>query len=519
MLLILAAAPSMSAAAQPEAVPGELIVGFKSGTSRATSRSIVGARDGVRVEKSLGDGQLVVQAAPGQNTAALAASLERDSRVAYAEPNWIVRAKTSVLHHANDPFYADGSLWGTSRVRSPLAWMSNSGSGAVVAVLDSGTTLSHPDLVGSNWVNNAEIPNNGADDDNNGFVDDYYGADWIDRDGTPNDEAGHGTHVSGTIAARRNNGIGIAGVAPDATVMPLKFLDRNGAGNVGDAIAAIEYAVKNGADVINASWGGPAYSAPLEAAIRRAGEEGVVFVAAAGNEGSNNDVSPTYPAAMNLPNLLAVAATDRADDLADFSNFGRGTTSIAAPGSEILSTLGNGYGYYSGTSMAAPHVSAIAAMLRSKDQGLSPTAVTMAIAVGARKVASLSDRVSSGGIVDIVGAYTALGWDTSEFTIGEAPGNFRLKAPGKRVKIRGRSAKIKFTWSKAHDEDLVGYQVFVNGKLRATVKHTAVRIKLRASKKKTRWTVIAVDSAGNMRKASSGKAKGRVAVSRVKSRR
>lgn len=516
MLLALAAAPAISNAAVAESVPGELIVGFKSGTSGAATRSIVGARDGARVQANLEGGDVVVTAAAGQSVADLAASLKRDSRVAYAEPNYIVR---SLNTQANDPYFADGSTWGTTRVRSPLAWATNRGEGAVVAVLDSGTTLSHPDLMSSNWTNPAETPNNGADDDNNGFVDDYYGADWIGRDGTPNDEAGHGTHVSGTIAARHNNGIGIAGVAPGSTVMPLKFLDGNGAGNVGDAIAAIEYAVANGADVINASWGGPAYSAPLEAAIRRAGDAGVVFVAAAGNEGSNNDAAPTYPAAMNIPTLISVAATDRADNLADFSNYGRGSTQVAAPGAEILSTLGDGYGYYSGTSMAAPHVAAIVAMLRSKDQSLAAGTVANAIAAGARKVPSLSAAVSSGGVVDLIGSYAALGWDTSEFNLGTAPGAFRLKGPGKRVKIRGRSGKVKFSWTQAQDDDLVGYEVYVNGKLRAKVNKTTAKIKLRAGKKKMRWTVIAVDRAGNSRKASSGGSKGRVAVLSKKKRR
>lgn len=502
-----------SAATDSEAVPGELIVGFKSGTSSAQARSIVGGREGAQVGRRIPGGDMLVSVDNADDAAAVAANLLRDSRVAYAEPNYIVRSSMTT----NDPFIQDGSFWGTARVRAPQAWPVNRGDGAIVAVVDSGVTLSNPDLFGSIWQNAAEIAGNGLDDDSNGFIDDVYGADWIDRDGNPNDEAGHGTHVAGTVAATADNGIGGAGVAPGAKVMPLRFLDRNGAGNVGDAISAIEYAVTNGADVVNASWGGPAYSAPLEAAIRRAGEAGVIVVAAAGNDGSNNDAAATYPAALQLPNLISVAATDRSDQLADFSNYGRNTTHVAAPGAEILSTLGEGFGYFSGTSMASPHVAGIAALLRSRDQNLSPEAVVNGITVGAKKNANLTGRIKSGGIADAVGAFQALGLSTDGFDLGTAPGDFRLKGPGKSAKVKGRSGKVKFTWTRSQDDDLVGYEVIINGKVRTTVKGLSAKIKLPAGKK-VRWSVVAVDASGNTRKATSGRKTGKIAITSRKRR-
>ena len=178
--------------------------------------------------------------------------------------------------------------------------------------------------------------------------------------------------------------------------MTLRFLDGNGSGTVADAIAGIDYAIANHADVINASWGGPDFSPPLRDAFARAGAAGITIVAAAGNDGASNDESPTYPAAFNLPNLISVAASDRRDHLANFSNYGS-TVDVAAPGVEIVSTEGNGVGYMSGTSMAAPHVAGIAALARGFRPGLSPDLVIASIEAGVRKNASLSGKVKSSG--------------------------------------------------------------------------------------------------------------------------
>lgn len=507
LISLFAGISQATAASDTNAVPGQLIVGFKKqGLSRSQALAVIKDTN-AQIVNTLAGGDSLVAVPAGENLESYADRLEATDGIKYASPNYIVRASATT----NDPLVASGQAWGLQQLRAIPSWKASRGDGALVAIVDSGVTLSNPDIAGNLWTNIREIAGNGADDDNNGFVDDVAGADWIDRDGDPTDRAGHGTHVAGTIAATADNGIGSAGVAPGAKVMPLRFLDSRGAGNVGDAIAAIEYAVAAGADVINASWGGPDYSPPLQAAIQRAGQAGVVVVAAAGNDGENNDGTPVYPASFDLPNLISVAATDQADRLANFSNYGKNNVDIGAPGVEVVATVGDGFGYMNGTSMAAPHVAGIAALLRGVNKGLAADGVVGAIKAGARRTGTLSGRVASGGVADAIGAMQAIGVDTSQFELGKAPGSFRLKKPGRKIKVRGRRAKVKFTWSRAADEDLVGYRVLINGKVQKTVKGLSAKITLRAGKK-YRWSVVAIDRAGNSTTATRASKLGKFAV-------
>ncbi|MFY9265924.1 MAG: S8 family peptidase [Solirubrobacterales bacterium] len=499
-----------TATAATGAVAGELIVGFDDGVSGAESREIVGDLD-ASIEQRLRGHSAVVELEDGQIPTQAATALAAQDGVAYAEPNFLVRRNS----YSNDQFLTDGTLWGLLKIKAPLAWGITRGDGVTVAVLDSGINVGHPDLVGNVWENPADSAN-GVDDDGNGFVDDVNGADWVRGDGSPDDEEGHGTHVAGTIAAAADDGNPSVGVAPDASVMSLKFLDGQGAGSVSDAIAAIDYAIRNGASVINASWGGPDYSRALEDAIARASVAGVVFVTAAGNDGGDNDSSPTYPAALDLPNVISVAATDRQNNLAGFSNYGRRSVDIAAPGAEIVSTVGEGYEAWSGTSMASPHVAGVAALVKAIDPRASAEIVVEAIELGARAQADLVGRVKTDGVVDVVRTFRLLGQEIGDTT---GPRSFRLKKPGKRVRI-GRGGKVKFTWSRAVDADLAGYEVYVNGRLRATVEDpdgSGARVaktsaKIKVGSGKLRWSVIAVDEAGNERRASRGRTHGRVAV-------
>lgn len=500
-----------TAQAAPDAVPGELIVRFERGVDARESRAIVDRSD-ASITTRLPGKTAVVKIEDGTSSAQATRELQAQDGVVYAEPNYVVRRQA----WTNDPFLTDGSLWGLYRVKAPTAWNVSRGGGVIVAVLDSGIAPDHPDLVNSLWQNPDEL-DDGIDNDHNGFADDSFGADWVRRDGMPDDEAGHGTHVAGTIAATADDGNPAVGVVPDAKLMSLKFLDGEGAGNVGDAISAIDYAIEKGASVINASWGGPDYSAALEDAIARAGDAGIVFVTAAGNDGSDNDDMPIYPAALNLPNVVSVAAMEQSGRLADFSNYGPNTVDVAAPGVDVYSTVGDGYEAWSGTSMASPFVAGVAALLKSAAPGIGAAQTADAILAGARDLQTLSGKVSSGGYTDAVGALAAIGRSPLD-AADVPPGAFKLRRPGKKV-YGGR--KIKFSWSRAADTDLIGYEVYLDGRLQAVVEDpdgsqgpraakTSVKLKVKTGKH--RWHVIAVDEAGNERKAGRGKSKGRVAV-------
>ena len=312
----------------------------------------------------------------------------------------------------NDTMF--GSLWamsapGTGRggIDSVHAWSVTTGSATdVIAVIDTGADRTHPELQGNLWTNPGEIPGNNIDDDANGYVDDVNGWDFANGDANPADGHGHGTHVAGTIAARGDNSNGIAGVCWNARIMPLKFLSDGGSGYTSDAVSAVRYATRMGARISNNSWGGGGYSQALADSIDQAGDAGSLFVAAAGNASADNDAAPSYPASYNLDNVVAVAATNSADELAHFSNFGRSTVALAAPGADILSLRPGGqYAYGSGTSMAAPHVVGAAALLLSQNPTLTPAQTKQLLAWGSDSLPTTGQRVASGGRLN---AYRAL---------------------------------------------------------------------------------------------------------------
>ncbi|MBB77172.1 MAG: hypothetical protein CMJ75_21920 [Planctomycetaceae bacterium] len=284
-----------------------------------------------------------------------------------------------VLQHGSttpDDAYFE-SLWGlhnTGQTNGTVdadidaveAWdVETDASSIIVAVIDTGIDYTHEDLAGNAWVNSLEASGTpGVDDDGNGYTDDIYGYDFYNEDGDPFDDNGHGTHVSGTIGAVGNNGIGVTGVSWEVQLMGLKFLNESGSGYTSDAVRAVDYAREMGAQVINASFGGGGYSTAMYDAIEAFGDAGGIFVAAAGNAGNDNDSDPSYPASYDLSNIISVAASDDDDELASWSNYGTASVDIAAPGVSILSTLpDDNYGSASGTSMAAPHVAGAAALV------------------------------------------------------------------------------------------------------------------------------------------------------------
>ena len=297
---------------------------------------------------------------PAAHGAFCAALRKADPSVSSCEPNYVIRSSAV----PNDTQYA--TLWGMDKISAPAAWDLTTGSrNVVVAVIDTGVDYNHPELAANMWHNPGEIAGNGRDDDNNGFVDDVYGANVISNTGNPMDDNSHGTHCAGTIGGLGNNELGVAGVNWNVSIMGVKFLSAGGAGSLYGAVLAINYAVASGAQIISASWGGGGYSQALYDAINNARAHGVLFVAAAGNSGLDTDTYPNYPSSYDLDNVIAVAAVGKNDVLASFSNFGDNSVDIAAPGVSILSTIPNGgYASYSGTSMATPHVAGVAALVK-----------------------------------------------------------------------------------------------------------------------------------------------------------
>jgi thermitase len=280
------------------------------------------------------------------------------------------------------------------------AWSLSKGSRKViVGVVDSGVDVQHPDLKNNIWINAGEIPGNKIDDDNNGFIDDVNGWSGLTHDGNVSDGTGHGTHCSGTIGAEHDNGIGIAGIMPEVSIMALKFIDADGFGSTADAVEVIDYALRNKVDVLSNSWGGGPYSKILEDVIRKARDLGVMFVAASGNASSNNDVNAYFPANYNFSNVISVANHTSEDVISAYSNFGAYTVHVAAPGSNILSTSPNGnYDVRSGTSMAAPHVAGAIGLLIAQEGRLPVSQIRSRLMNTAISGAGYQGKVASGRI-------------------------------------------------------------------------------------------------------------------------
>ena len=494
--------------------PGEIIVDLKEPASQADLRDL-NQENGATIEEDLPRSDVNVVDLPRDLTVSEAVrAYEGSPDVAYAEPNF----KLQPAAVPNDPSFPNlyglnnnGQTGGTvdADVDAPEAWNTTTGSpDTVVGVIDEGIDTGHPDLRDNIWTNTGEVAGNRIDDDANGYVDDVNGYDFANDDASvydPDPISGkgdeHGTHVAGTIAAVGNNGIGVAGVNWQAQVASLKFLGADG-GFTSDAVEAINYAVAEGMDISNNSWGGGGYSQALRDAIARADASGHIFIAAAGNGGAdgvgdNNDANPSYPANYDVPNVVSVAATDDTDAPASFSNFGATTVDLAAPGVNILSTLPkNGYGRYSGTSMATPHVAGVAALIKSQEPGLDDGQIKAQLLQYVDKKASLQGKVATNGRLNALRSVTENA-DTTKPTVGAV-----RPVPGSST--RDRTPLVAATVNDAQTNlQKANIQLFVDGSPRGGFSYTADTNRLSYTTPTLSYArhavrIVAKDAAGNV---------------------
>ena len=414
---------------------------------------------------------LTLEVPKSQSKQALA-MLNSDPTVAYAEPNyqvsideytgqykaqytenaseWTSSAQINFAH-PNDPSF--NKLWGlhnTGQTRgredadidAPEAWTITTGSkNIVVGVIDTGIDYTHEDLIDNMWVNPNEIPGDNIDNDNNGYVDDIYGINAIDDTGDPMDDHSHGTHVAGTIGAASDNNIGITGVNHHTSMIGCKFLAASGSGAIGNAIKCLDYYIDlklSGTDIrlTNNSWGGGSYSQAMEDALIRAHQAGLLFVSSAGNAGSNNDNGAHYPSSYQVDSVLAVASTTHVDGLSSFSNYGKETVDLGAPGSDIYSTMpNNGYASKSGTSMASPHAAGAAALLLASNPGLTHMEVKSLLMSTGDPLSRLENNTVSGKRINLANAVNAAALPT-----------WYLTADSNSQTIKqGESAELTFT--------------------------------------------------------------------------
>jgi uncharacterized repeat protein (TIGR01451 family) len=445
VVLVLIGGSAFAAALKPtgKSVDGEVLVKIQAGASGA---DIATLKNGGDVDKSERISNLKSGAAiwrmhsRSKNTEALANALQHNPKVVYVEPNYIVQATAT----PNDPLF--GQLWALKNtgqsfgvagadIKSEAAWNVTTGSASiVVGVVDTGIDYTHPDLAANVWNNPG---GKGSPDCAAGT----HGYNAITRTCDPKDDHYHGTHVSGTIGAVGNNSLGVVGVNWTTSIMGLKFLSADGYGTTADAIVAIDFAVQAKIDGVNVrvlsnSWGGGSFSKALLDEINKANENDILFVASAGNNSSNNDLYPSYPASYGTPNMISVAATDSRDLMAYFSNYGPNTVHLGAPGVDVLSCYpGTSYTSLSGTSMAAPHVAGVAALVLANTPSLTTAQVKSAILSNTDPISSLAGRTVTGGRLNAAKAVGAT-----------LPPDFVISvSPATRSVVRGASTTYAVT--------------------------------------------------------------------------
>ena len=375
-----AVAGTLTLSSPAHAAEGDVLVRFKADTSAAERQQARRDADVSHDQTLPVTGIQVVSPDPGVSATHVAGELDRNQAVLYAE----VDRRRHATMVADDALF--GSQWGLERINAPAAWEVTTGSPEVlVAIADSGVDLDHPDLA----------PNLVA------------GWDFVERDAIPQDAWGHGTHVAGTVGARGNNHLGVAGVTWSSRLMPLRVLDERGRGRVSDMVSAYAYAAEAGVRVVNMSFGGTGFSHAERDALSAADD--VLFVAGAGNSGDDDDRRPFYPCAYDLANVACVTASDRADQLPAWANFGAESVDLAAPGEGIESTTtGDLWGSRNGTSMAVPHVTGTAALMLAVEPRARPVDLVAALTGTASPAAAFAGRTVTGGLLDAAAAVTAV---------------------------------------------------------------------------------------------------------------
>jgi subtilisin family serine protease len=409
-----------------ERVPNQFIVKFSQGIQGSRAQSVVKASGGKILHRFRSSGAFLVEY-PGdaQKTAKIAHRLVTDPQVEYVEANVILHMdrtpndpKFSELYALNNTGAQGGRIG--ADVRAVKAWDVSTGSRDVlVGVIDTGIDYTHPDIKSNYWQNPGESgaddqardkSSNGLDDDGNGYVDDYKGWNFVDDNNDPADDNGHGTHCAGTIGGAGDDGFGVVGVNWQVSLVAAKFLDASGSGTLDAAVKAIEYTTALGVSMSSNSWGGGGFSDTMDAAIREAEDKDILFIAAAGNDASDNDTDPHYPSSYESENIIAVAATDRADRIANFSSYGATSVDVGAPGVGILSTFPGGrFERLSGTSMATPHVTGVAALIKSVYPKATAQEIKARIMNTVDPVEALEGKTLTGGRVN---AFAALETDT-----------------------------------------------------------------------------------------------------------
>lgn len=420
-------------------VPGEFIVKLKNNIS-VQNLDLISQKLNSYVKSEIPEDRLVViQRASFELPESVISDFSSNPIVEYIEPNFIYHMNAL----PNDSLF--DQQWGLKNsgqkdsekhigtpgidIGAEQAWNITTGSDKViVAVIDTGINLTHPDLQPNLWTNLAELNGKpGVDDDSNGYIDDTHGYNFENgkESPTPLDDVGHGSHCSGIIGGNGNNGQGIVGVNWQVKLMAVKFLNSAGEGTTEDSIKAIDYAVKNGAKIINASWGGDAFSKAQVEAIERANAAGVLFVAAAGNDKTNSDITPHYPSSYPVENIISVAAIDNQGRLARFSNFGKKSVHVGAPGVNIVSASNADFLSASGTSMAAPFVTGIAALLKAQEPLLTHLQIKDRIISTTEPMSGLQNKTLNRGLAN---AYRAL---TNKLTTPESedPSNWKNETP------------------------------------------------------------------------------------------